>query len=78
MFLNIQRKSQVIRNYYRVLSKGQAIYGEGSSLNQIVSRSGPIGIKNLVENISKNRGFADGGLVDKRNKLLANIAASKG
>jgi len=59
-----------------VLSKGQAIYGEGSSLNQIVSRSGPIGIKNLVESISKNRGFADGGLVDKRNKLLANIAAS--
>jgi len=51
-----------------VMSKGQAVYGEGSSLAQIVTRSGPIGLKNMVDHIA-SQGFAYGGSVKEQEKL---------
>lgn len=51
-----------------VLDKGKDIYGKSLTLPQMIVRSGPITMKNLVEDLTQ-KGYASGGSVDDREKV---------
>ena len=46
-----------------VMEKGKLTYGKDMSLPQLVTRSGPVTMKNIVEHLAATQGFANGGYV---------------